>query len=100
MAFTACCYGLRSSLGHDSPPLLARVGPEVDYPVPTADQVEVMFDYQDRVAAVDQALKHLEQDLHVIEVQPRGRFVEQEQGGLLLPALGVYEFGQMADELQ
>ena len=59
------------------PSRLAALGPQVHDPVAVADDVEVVLDRDDGVAARGQVVQHLEQALHVGEVQAHGRLVEQ-----------------------
>ena len=48
------------------------------------DDFHVVLDNQDGVASGYQGVEGIEQSLNVVEVQTRGRFVEDKQGGLLL----------------
>src|SRR3546814_9727922 len=47
-----------------------------DLPVGGLDDLEVVLDDQHGVALVDQCLQHLQQLLHVVEVEAGGRLVE------------------------
>ena len=49
-----------------------------------------MFDHDDGVARIDEAVEHTEELVDVFEVEPRGRFVEDVQGlsGRALRQLG------------
>ena len=67
---------LRRALRHQRAALLAALGAEVDDAVGGLDHVEVVLDHHHGVALVHQPLQHLEQPLHVREVQPRGGLVE------------------------
>ena len=71
---------LGRALGDDPAAAVAALGPEVDDPVGGLDDVEVVLDDEDRVAAVDQAMEDLEQLLDVGEVEPGRRLVEDVQG--------------------
>ena len=51
---------------------------EVDDPVASADDVEVVLDHHHRMPSGDQFAQGAEQLGDVIEVQSGGRFVEQE----------------------
>ena len=55
---------------------LAALGPEVDDPVGGLDHVEVVLDHDHGVADVDEPPEHVQQALHVGEVQPGRRLVE------------------------
>jgi hypothetical protein len=60
----------------------AGIGSEIDNPVGALDDIQVVFDYDDTVACVDDALKHLEQHANIVEVQAGGGLVEEEEGAL------------------
>jgi len=49
-------------------------------PVGGLDDVEVVLDDDDRVAGIAQLVQHLQQQVDVGEVQPRGRLVEDVEG--------------------
>ena len=74
---------LRDLLGRpnadDFTAVVTRFRPKVDNPVGTLDDFEIVLDHDDRVAAIDQALKNLKQHRDVIEMQTGRRFVEDEQ---------------------
>ena len=70
---------LGRALGDDPAAAVAALRPEVDDPVGGLDDVEVVLDDDDRVAAVDEAVEDLEQLLDVGEVQAGGRLVEDVQ---------------------
>ena len=73
-------HDLLRRAGRDQPAAgLAALGPEVDDPVGGADDVEVVLDDDQRVARVEQPPERAEQLRDVVEVQARGRLVEQEQ---------------------
>ena len=59
--------------------LVSGIRAEVDDPVCGSYHVKVVFDNEHRMAGIDQALEHLEQHAHVIEVQAGGGFVEKKQ---------------------
>ena len=56
--------------------LLSALGPHVDEAVGALDDVEVVLDHDDAVAGVHQPLQHLQQSLHVGEVQAGRGLVE------------------------
>ena len=62
--------------GDDLAAAVAPLGAEVDDPVGSLDDFEIVLDHHHRIALVDQFLKHFEQLLHIVEVQARGRLVE------------------------
>ena len=67
---------LGRALGDDPAAPVAALRTEVDDPVGGLDDVEVVLDDEDRVAAVDQPVEDLEQLLDVGEVEPGRRLVE------------------------
>ena len=48
---------LRGSCHDDLSSLIPGVGAEIDHPVDLADDVEIVFDHDDRVTLVDHALE-------------------------------------------
>src|SRR5690606_8343967 len=82
---------LRRSDGHDLAARRAGLGPEVDHVVGVADDVEMMLDHDDGIAALDELAQEAEQPLDVDEVEARRRLVEQVEraaGGLAGELLG------------
>src|SRR5262245_7717630 len=78
LACVRCRHGrnlFRRSRGDDLATALATLGAEVDHPVGGLDDVEVVLDDDDGVAAGDEAAEHLEELLHVGEVEARRRLV-------------------------
>ena len=67
----------RRALGDDGAAAAAALGTEVDDPVRGLDDVEAVLDHQHRVALFDQPCQHRQQPPHVVEVETRGRLVEQ-----------------------
>ena len=59
---------------------VARARPQVDYPVAVLDDVQVVFDQQDRVAAIHQPVQHPQQRGAVLEGKAGGWLVQQVQG--------------------
>ena len=80
---------------------LPALRPQVDDPVGGADDVEVVLDHQQRVPGGQELAEGTQQLCHVLEVQPRGRLVEQEQLAAVRGA-GEHRGGlrQVAGELQ
>jgi hypothetical protein len=70
---------LRRALGDDPPAAVATLRSEVDDPVGGLDDVEVVFDDQHGVAAIDEPMEDLEELLDVREMQAGGRLVEHVQ---------------------
>ena len=61
---------------------LAGVRAEVDDPVGGLDYVEVVFDDDDAMTRVHDALENLKQHADVVEVKSRGRLVKEEERAL------------------
>ena len=78
----------RLALEDDLAALLAGLGAQLDDPVGAGDDVGVVLDDDERVAARDQPLEHAEQAPHVREVQPGRRLVEDVDRGLVRRARG------------
>ncbi len=70
---------LRRTGTHDFAAGVTALGAQVDDPVGGADHVEVMLDYHQRMSCRNQLTKGSQQLGDVVEVQPGGRFIEQEQ---------------------
>jgi hypothetical protein len=69
-------YGFWCSLDHNSPARFTALWAQVDDPVSLLDDVQVMLDDQDGIAKRHQALQHVEQLPHVIEMQASRGFIE------------------------
>src|SRR6185436_14482361 len=70
--------------------LAAGVAPlrsQVDDPVGGADDVEVVLDHDQRMPGEEELAEGAHQLRHVVEVQARGRLVEQEQLRAFVAAL-------------
>jgi len=80
MAFCAVGDVFGRALGHNGSTFVTGIGAKIDYPVGAFDDVQVMLDHDERVAFVDEALKNIQKQPNIIEVQACSRFVEQEQG--------------------
>ena len=74
---------LRDTLrGADADNFAARVAafrPEIDDPIGSANDIEVVFDDDDRMTALDESVKRLQQRRDIVEMQPRGRLVKKKQ---------------------
>jgi hypothetical protein len=70
----------RSALRHNAATGVAAFGAQVDDPISGLDDIEVMFDNEQGMAGLNEALEGLEQHVHVMEVQTGGGFVKDEQG--------------------
>src|SRR5258705_9254528 len=71
---------LRGPLRHDPSPLLTAPGAEIENPVRPRHHVGVVLDHHHRVPAIHQAVEHVEELPHVLEMESRGRLVEQIEG--------------------
>ena len=59
---------------------VATLGAEIDDPVGGLDDFEIVLDDEHRVAGLDQRMQHVEELSHIVEMQPRCRFVEDIEG--------------------
>src|SRR5262245_59069754 len=91
-----CCYRLRRPAPHDPATRFSRLGTEVDHPVATFDDVEVVLDDGDRVAKIDQPLQDFQQFCQVVEVQSGRWFVEEIERA---PGVGARKFRGEFDAL-
>ena len=71
---------LGGACGDDPAAVRAGLGADLEDPVGGFEDVEVVLDDHDAVAAVHDALEHLKESFHVMAVQAGGGLVEQEQG--------------------
>ena len=78
------------TFAEDGAATLTAFGAHVDDMVGLADDVEVMFDDDDGIATVYERVEHLHQDADVLEVEARGRLVEDVDG---LARIAFREFG-------
>jgi hypothetical protein len=78
--------------------LFAAFGAKVDNPVGAFDDLEIVFDDDDRMPTSDQALEQPNEKRDIVEMQASGRFVEDEK----IAAFAVLEIPgvQVADEFQ
>src|SRR4051812_43868623 len=90
---------LRLARENKLPAFVASVGAEVEDPVGGFDDLKVVFDDDEAVAGVDDALENFEQDSYVFEVEAGGGFVEDEQRWFDSFFLAG-EFGEVADEFE
>jgi hypothetical protein len=68
-----------SAFGDDASTASAAFRAEIDEPVGFGDEVEVMFDDDDGVAGIDEALEDLDETADVLEVEADGGFFEDEK---------------------
>src|SRR5256886_6287557 len=67
---------LGGALRHDPPACVAGPGSQLDHPIGPLDDVEMVFDHEDRVTGVDKPVEHAAQGSDVVEVEPGRRLVE------------------------
>ena len=58
---------------------ISRFRSKIDNPIGRLNHFKIVLDHDDRMTAVDQPLKNLQQHRHVIEMESSGRFVENEK---------------------
>src|SRR5688572_22918103 len=73
------CDFLRRSGSHDGPTVGAGVRAEIDDVIGALDHFEIVLDHEQRVALLDEPGEHAEQQGNVVEMQARGRLIEDEQ---------------------
>ena len=71
---------------------------KIDDPVGALHHLQVVLDHDDRISCLDQPLKEPHEKGDIIEMQPRGRFIEDEKIPFSYFASGAV--GQMPDELE
>ena len=59
---------LRSSTAKNRTTTSSSLGSQIDYPVGRLDQIQVVFDNDDGVPLVDQAMEDLQQQIDVMKV--------------------------------
>ena len=71
---------LRESFGRagtdESPPALPAFGSKIDQPVRGFDDIEVVFDHNDRVTLIPQAMQHPQQLADIVKMKPGGGFIQ------------------------
>lgn len=80
IAVRAGRYFVRCAAHDHAAALRASFRAEVDDVVGTFDDVHIVFDDDERMAAQDESVESRQQAFDVVEMQPRGRFVEDENG--------------------
>ena len=92
---------LRRSRSDEAAAVVARFRTEIDDPIRAFDHLEIVLDHDDRVAGVDQALKHLHQQRDIVEMQAGRRLVEDEKlAARDSPFSRDAMFAEMRDELE
>jgi len=64
---------------NNSSSLVTRFRPQVNHPIGAFDDVEVMFDDDDRIPCVDQGIEAAQELGDIIEVKACRRFIKDEQ---------------------
>src|SRR5207237_10104269 len=85
--------------------VVARFWSKIDNPISRLNDFEIVFDLNDRVSALDQALKNPQQHRDIVEMETCCRLIENKQvaaRSITVPYdLGdSFGFGQMPDQLQ
>src|SRR5437016_14548930 len=88
---------LRCTASHDGAAFVAALGPEVDDPVGALDDLEVVLDDEQRMAALDELTERRDQLVDVVQVQAGRRLVEDEERVRLAVAA---EVGRELDALR
>ena len=70
---------LRCALGHDAPAAAAAFRPQINHPIGFRDDVEIMFDDDDRVANLDQPLQDVNQPLDIGHMETDRRLLQKKQ---------------------
>ena len=91
-----CSQLFGCALEGDVAAFASAFGTHVDNPVGHFDDVHVVLDDKDAVAAVDKLLEDVEEDPDVLEVEPCGGFVEDVEG---VACFGASQFGGEFDAL-
>ena len=73
-------YVFRCARGYDAAAFFAAAGAHVDDVVGVTDDVEIMFDDDDRRAPVEEGLEDAKEDLDVQGMKADARFIEDEEG--------------------
>src|SRR5688500_366980 len=77
---------LRRARCHHAAALVAALGAEVDDPVSSLDDFEIVLDDDHGVPLVHQLMQHFEKLSHIFEMQASGRFVQDIEGAAGRPA--------------
>ena len=85
VAFAVGRHGFGRPLGDHATSTCSPLGSHVDHPVGRLDHVQMVLDHHQGVAAFAQLEEHLQQPVHVLEVQPRRGFIQQVQHPTRLP---------------
>src|SRR5207302_4086995 len=84
---------LRRSLSYHTPAQLPALGPQVDDPVGGLHDIQVVFDDDDRVSLIHEAMQYLQQQPDILEVQSGRRLIQDVQRATRVP------LGELSREL-
>lgn len=85
MGLLATAHLLRRTRHQNTATTSAPFRAQINDPVRGFDDVQVVLDDDDGVAPIPQLVQYLEQLLDIVEVQPRGRFVQDVEGLASVP---------------
>src|SRR5438874_4221520 len=85
--------------------VVARFWSKIDNPISRLNDFEIVFDHNDRVSALDQALKNPQQHRNIVEMETCCRLIENKQVAARSIAVpfdlgGSFGFGQVPDQFQ
>ena len=67
---------LRRALADYAPACVSALRSEVDDVVSLLDDIEIVLDYDDRIALIYQAIEHVKQFIDIRKMKSRGRLIE------------------------
>src|SRR5262245_55758031 len=76
MRSPAACNCLRGTYRHNRSTAFPTLGAEVDDIITAFDHLEVVLHHHHGVPLIDQAIEHSYERPHVVEMQTRGRLIE------------------------
>lgn len=80
MGSFASCDSFGGPHPHDFPALMATLRSQIDDVIGGLNHIHVMFDQNDRMTGINQAIERLEQPIDVREMQTGGRFIQDVDG--------------------
>ena len=78
MRVAVCRDFFRRSFGYDLSTRIAAFRSKINHPIGFGNQIEIMLDYDDRVAGIDEPLQNFDKFPHIGYVQTDGRFFENK----------------------
>ncbi len=88
---------LGRALRDDTATFFSAFGAKIQNPVGIADHIQIVFDDDDRISKIGQAMQHVQQFAHVVKVQSCGRLIQQIQS---FSSLTFAEFTRQFDALR